>query len=72
MDVQCIIHGRNSHIDRSYSMQPIIIKTPWKEKYVIDRMRRMSDRTICIHDQTRELFIGYLDVASSEESVLHH
>ena len=36
MDVQCIIHGRNSYIDRSYFMQSVIIKTTWKEKYVLD------------------------------------
>ena len=72
MDVQCIIHGRNSYIDRSYFMQSVIIKTTWKEKYVLDRVYRMSDRTIRIHGQAREFFIGYLDVVSSEESVLHH
>ena len=51
MDVQCIIHGRNSYIDRSYFMQSVIIKTTWKEKYVLDRVYRMSDRTIRIHGQ---------------------
>lgn len=56
MDVQCIIHGRNSYIDRSYSMQPIIIKTSWKEKYVINRLCWMSDRTIRIHGQAREFY----------------
>ena len=57
MDVQCIIHGRNSYIDRSYSMQPIIIKTSWKEKYVINRLCWMSDRTIRIHGQAREFLL---------------
>ena len=56
MDVQCIIHGRNSYIDRSYFMQSVIIKTTWKEKYVLDRVYRMSDRTIRIHGQAREFY----------------
>ena len=57
MDVQCIIHGRNSYIDRSYFMQSVIIKTTWKEKYVLDRVYRMSDRTIRIHGQAREFLL---------------
>ncbi len=54
---RCIIHGRNSYIDRSYFMQSVIIKTTWKEKYVLDRVYRMSDRTIRIHGQAREFLL---------------
>ena len=61
MDVQCIIHGRNSYIDRSYFMQSVIIKTTWKEKYVLDRVYRMSDRTIRIHGQARGICFAPLN-----------
>ena len=40
-----------------YFMQSVIIKTTWKEKYVLDRVYRMSDRTIRIHGQAREFLL---------------